>query len=189
MNTNQSTKVVTGKVRFSFLHVFEMAETPSGEMRYSVMLLIPKTDKETIKKIKAAQEAAIEAGLKTKFGGKKPANLKTNLRDGDTEENDAGDLIKDERPEYAGHYFMNVSSKTRPGVVDITKNEILDSSELYSGCYGRASINFFAYNTAGNKGVSAGLNHVQKLADGDYLGGRTRAEDDFDDYEDSDDLL
>jgi hypothetical protein len=176
--TNNTTKVITGKVRLSYAHLFEPAETPSGEEKYSVMLLIPKSDKETVGKIKAAQKAAAEAG-RQKFGGKIPQGLKLNLRDGDEE------MDTDERPEFKGVYFMNVSSKTRPGVVDAHLQPILDGSEVYSGCYAKASINFFAYNTAGNKGVSAGLNNIQKIADGDYLGGRTKAEDDFDVYNDA----
>ncbi|ASB66975.1 hypothetical protein S101413_03558 [Bacillus velezensis] len=88
---------------------------------------------------------------------------------------------------------MNASSKTKPGIVDRNLNHIIDSEELYSGCYGRVSINFYAFNTAGNKGIACGLNNIQKLEDGDYLGGRSRAEDDFDaldDFEnDGDDFL
>ncbi len=176
---NSDTKVVTGKVRLSYVHVFEPSAIEEGqEKKYSTAILIPKSDKETLKKIKAAVEAAKTAGL-AKFGGKIPANLKTPLRDGDEE--------REDQPEYAGHYFLNASSKTKPGVVDANVQPILDSTEVYSGCYGRVSINFYAFNTAGNKGIACGLNNVQKLADGDYLGGRSRAEDDFDAVDDSDD--
>lgn len=182
---NTDTKVITGKVRFSYVHIFQPHAIEDGqEPKYSICLLIPKSDKETLKKIKAAVEAAKQAGA-SKWGGKIPANLKTPLRDGDTE--------REDQPEYAGHYFINCSSKTAPGVIDRNKQEIMDSQEVYSGCYGRASINFYAFNTAGNKGIAAGLNNIQKLADGDYLGGRSRAEDDFDDledeYADDDDFL
>jgi hypothetical protein len=181
---NTDTKVVTGKARLSYVHVFEPHAIEDGqEPKYSVCLLIPKSDKETLRKIKAAVEAAKTAGA-AKWGGKVPANLKTPLRDGDEERSD--------QPEYEGHYFINCSSKTKPGVVDARVQPILDSTEIYSGCYGRASINFYAFNTAGNKGIACGLNNIQKLADGDYLGGRSRAEDDFDavdDFEDDDDFL
>lgn len=173
--TNTDTKVITGKVRLSYAHLFKpQAIDDSSEPKYSVCLLIPKSDKDTLKKIKAATEAAKQAGI-SKFGGKIPASLKTPLRDGDEERPD--------QEEYAGCYFLNASSKQKPGIVDRQKNEIMDSTEVYSGCYGRASINFFAFNTAGNKGIACGLNHIQKLDDGDFLGGRSRAEDDFDDYE------
>ena len=181
-NNNATTKVVTGKVRLCYVHLFEpTAMEGSSDLKYSVMILIPKTDKETLKQIKAAQQAALQAGLISKFGGKPPKDLKTTLRDGDVE------MDTEERPEFKNHYFMNVSSKTRPGVVDSEREVITDSNEVYSGCYARVSINFFAYNTAGNRGISAGLNHVQKVANGDYLGGRSRAEDDFDDWDDDDD--
>ncbi|TPG74006.1 DUF2815 family protein [Brevibacillus laterosporus] len=174
--TNKDTKVITGKVRFSYAHLFKpTAIDDNQEPKYSVCLLIPKSDKETLRKIKAAVDAAKQAGAST-WGGKIPANLKTPLRDGDEERPD--------QPEYAGHYFINANSKQKPGIVDKNRDEILDSTEVYSGCYGRASINFYAYNTAGNKGIACGLNNVQKLADGDFLGGRSRAEDDFDAVED-----
>lgn len=176
-----ATKVVTGEVRLSYAHLWEpYAQQDDQEPKYSCAILIPKTDTVTINKIRKAQKAALDAGLVSKFGGKKPPNLKTTLRDGDEE----ADLERN--PEYAGHYFMNVSSKTKPGIVDRNVNPILDSSEVYSGCYARVSINAFAYSVSGNKGISFGLNHVQKLRDGDFLGGRTRAEDDFDSVEGDD---
>ncbi|MBC2149520.1 DUF2815 family protein [Listeria booriae] len=185
MATNKDTKVVTGKVRFSFVHLFEPTAFEGQEPKYSVMILIPKTDKALLAKIKKAQKAAAEAG-KEKFKGKIPANLKTTLRDGDEEYPD--------QPEFEGMMFMSVSSKTKPQIIDRNKDAITDSQEVYSGCYGRVSLNFYAYNTAGNKGISAGLNNVQKLTDGDFLGGRSNAEDDFDDdydYEsdEEDDML
>jgi Protein of unknown function (DUF2815) len=175
--TNKETKVITGKVRLSYAHLFvPTAISEEQEKKYSVCLLIPKSDKETLKKIKNAIEAATEAG-KSKWGGKVPANLKTPLRDGDEER-------ADDHPEYKGMWFINCSSKQKPGIIDRDRNPILDSEEVYSGCYARASINFYGFNAAGNKGIACGLNNIQKLADGDYLGGRSRAEDDFDELED-----
>lgn len=173
------TKVVTGKVRFSYLHVFEPSAMQEGqEKKYSASLIIPKKDKKTIAKVEAAIAKALELG-KGKFGGKIPAKLKTPLRDGDEERPD------DEA--YAGCMFVNANSLRQPGLVDEDRQEILDRAELYSGCYGRASVNFYAYNVAGNRGVAAGLNHLQKLEDGPSLGGAvTSAEDDF---ADDDDLM
>lgn len=180
--SNNDTKVITGKVRLSYAHLFKpQAIDDSQEPKYSACLLIPKSDKETIKKIKAAIEAAKQAGA-SKWGGKIPSNLKVPLRDGDEER-------ADDHPEYAGHYFINASSKQKPGIIDRQKNEILDSTGVYSGCYARASINFYAFNTAGNKGIACGLNNIQKWADGEYLGGRTRAEDDFDEIEDDEGFM
>lgn len=181
--TNKDTKVITGEIRLSYAHLFTPYAHEAGqEEKYSTAILIPKSDKKTLTAIKKAVDAAKEAG-KSKWGGKIPANLKTPLRDGDEERPD--------QPEYAGHYFLNASSKTKPGVVDKHLNPIMDSEEVYSGCYARVSINFYAFNTAGNKGVACGLNNVQKLRDGDYLGGRSRAEDDFDVVDDGeeDDFL
>jgi hypothetical protein len=166
-----NTKVVTGKVRLSYVHIFQPHAVAEGqEPKYSVCVLIPKNDKLTLSKINAAITAAKQAGQAT-WGGKIPSTLKTPLRDGDEERPDS--------PEYAGMMFMNATSKQRPGVVDKNLNDIIDSTEVYSGCYGKVSVNFYAYNQAGNKGIACGLNNVQKIADGDYLGGRSRAQDDF----------
>lgn len=172
-----STKVVTGEVRFSYAHVFEPASIEGSEPKYSVSILIDKKDKKTLERIKAAIEAAKQAGL-SKFGGKIPANLKLPLRDGDTERED--DEV------YAGKYFINANAKTKPGIVDKGGNPIIDTTEFYSGCYGHASVTFYAFNTSGNKGIACGLNNLMKTRDGEMLGGRASAEDDFADLIDSD---
>jgi hypothetical protein len=166
-----STKVVTGLVRFSYLHVWEPTAIQEGQdKKYSAALLIPKSDKATLAKINAAIDAAKEAG-KVKLGGKIPANLKTPLRDGDIEH--------PEDETYANCFFVNASSKTQPGLVDESVQPILNQAELYSGCYGKASVNFYAFNTSGNKGIACGLNHIMKVKDGESLGGRSSAESDF----------
>lgn len=180
-NGAQSTKVVTGTVRLSYAHLFEpFSPNPDQEAKYSTALLIPKSDKATMRKLRAAEEAAREAGKSSRWGGKIPKNLKSIIHDGDEE----ADL--EQNPEYEGHWYMTVSSKTAPGIVDRQRQPILDSTEVYSGCYARASINAYPYSVQGNNGVSFGLNHVQKLADGEMLGGRSRAEDDFDELDDED---
>ena len=178
-----ATKVVTGKVRFSYVNIFKSRSFQAGQdAKFSICLLIPKSDKATIKNIKAAIDEAVEQGIAEKWGGKKPANLKLPLRDGDDER-------AEEAPEYEGMYFLNANSTQKPGIVDADLNEILDPDEVYSGCWGRASINFYAFNTNGNKGVGVGLNNIQKLKDDTRLGGaRASAEDDFgDDFEDGED--
>ena len=179
------TKVITGKrTVMSYLNVNE-PKTPmgGGTPKYSVSLIIPKSDTATITKIRAAIQAAYEEGQsKLKENSKfVPAleDLKTPLRDGDKERK--GDDA------YKGSYFVNANSTTKPGVVDADRNPILDSSELYSGIIGRASINFYAFNSNGNRGIACGLNNIQKLADGTPLGGHSRAEDDFADLDDDDD--
>ncbi len=165
-------KVVTGKVRFSYVNVFKAKSFNGGDEKYSVSLLISKDDKATLAKIKAAINEAVEEGISSKWGGKKPANLKLPLRDGDVD--------REDDPAYAGCYFINANSTQKPGVVDKDLIEILDADELYSGCYGRASINFYPFAVSGNKGIGVGLNNLQKLADGERLGGgRTSAENDF----------
>ena len=172
------TKVVTGKVRLSYAHVWEPVSINDSKPKYSVSLVIPKSDKETIKAINAAVDAAIEEGI-AKFGGKKPnkAALKLPLRDGDTERDDEV---------YKNCFFVNANSTTAPQIVDRSVQPILDREEVYSGCYARVSINFYAYNTNGNKGIACGLGNIQKIADGEPLGGRTTAKDDFSSLEEED---
>ena len=104
--------------------------------------------------------------------------LKTPLRDGDLERPD------DEA--YAGCYFINANSASAPGIVDADRQPVIDRSEVYSGVYGRASINFYAFNSNGNKGIACGLNNLQKIKDGEPLGGKSRAEDDFATSDDED---
>lgn len=179
------TKVITGvNTRWSYVNAWEPKSINGGAPKYSVSLIIPKSDTKTIEKIQAAIQAAYEEGQgKLKGNGKSvPALsvLKTPLRDGDAERPD------DEA--YADAYFVNANSGTAPGIVDADRNPIIDRSEVYSGVYGRASINFYAFNSNGNKGIACGLNNLQKIHDGEPLGGKTRAEDDFA-TEDDDDFL
>ena len=178
------TKVITGEVRLSYANLWEPKSINGGAPKYSVSIIIPKSDTRTIAKIKAAIEAAYREGeTKLKGNGKTvPALsvLKTPLRDGDTERPD------DEA--YAGSYFINANSATAPGIVDSACETILERSQIYSGVYARASVNFFAFNSNGNKGIACGLNNIQKLRDGDPLGGKSRAEDDFA-TDDDDDFL
>lgn len=169
---SESTKIVTGAVIFSYCHVFEPDSFNGSEPAYSVQLIINKSDTKTVEAIKGAIKAAYEAG-KAKLGNTPMNKLRIPLRDGDADRPDD--------PLYAGRYFMNAKTKTQPEIVDKNRQEILDPREFYSGCIGRASINFFTYNTSGSKGIGVGLNNLQKLADGTPLGGRSRASDDFGD--------
>ena len=175
----RKTKVITGKnTRLSYFHGWEPTSINGGPERYSVSVLIPKDDKETAKAINDAVDAAIEEGI-AKFGGKKPnkAAIKLPLRDGDTEREDEA---------YAGHWFINANSKTAPQIVDKAVKPILDRDEVYSGCYARVSLNFYAFNSNGNKGIACGLGNIQKIRDGESLGGRSSAADDFSTEEDDD---
>ena len=172
-NQVNSTKVVTGKVRFCYVSVFEPTAMNEGDTpKYNICVLIPKSDTATIDKIKKAIEAAKEAG-KAKLAdknGRIPANLKLPLRDGDEERPDD--------PAFKDHYFINANSMRQPGIVDCSLNPIMSRDEFYSGCYGRASINFYAFNVS-SKGIAAGLNNLQKLEDGEMLAGGATAEEDF----------
>ena len=179
------TKVITGpQTRWSYANVWDAKSINGGTPKYSVSLIIPKSDTKTVEKIKAAIQAAYEEGQsKLKGNGKSVPALsviKTPLRDGDTERPD------DEA--YKNCYFINANSATAPGIVDADRNPILERSEVYSGVYGRASISLYAFNSNGNRGIACGLNNLQKISDGEPLGGKARAEDDFD-TEDDDDFL
>lgn len=180
----ENTKVITGKIRFSYVSLFQPRKNDDGsDGKYSATLLIPKSDKATYTKIKAAIDAAKKLGAQ-KFGSAFPSKPNDPIHDGDGTK-PSGD---DYGPECKGCWVINATSKSQPGIVDRDKQEILNQSEFYSGCYGRASLNFYPFVVPGNKGIACGLNNVQKLADGEVLGGgRARAEDDFaDDFEDDD---
>lgn len=168
-----STKVVTGKVRFCYANVFEPTSMNEGDTpRYNVCILISKDDKKTLDKIAKAIEAAKQQG-KAKIAdksGKIPSTLKTPLRDGDEERGDD--------PAFENCFFINANSTRKPSIVDRNLSPIMDRDEFYSGCYGRASINFYAYNV-NSKGIAAGLNNLQKLEDGEPLAGGSTAEEDF----------
>jgi hypothetical protein len=171
MSEQSKTKVITGVVRLSYANLWEPKSINGGKEKYSVSLIIPKSDTKTISKINAAVDAAIEEG-KGKFGGKIPnkAALKLPLRDGDLERDDEA---------YKNCYFVNANSATAPQLVDRNVDDIIQKSEVYSGIYARASINFYAFNSNGNRGVACGLGNIQKIRDGEPLGGKSSAEDDF----------
>ena len=165
-------KVITGvDTRWSYANVWEPKSINGGTPKYSVSLIIPKSDTKTIEAINAAVDTAIKEGA-AKFGGKIPnkAALKLPLRDGDVERDDEA---------YKGHWFINANSTTAPQIVDRQVKPILDRSEVYSGCYARVSLNFFAFNSNGNKGIACGLGNIQKVRDGEPLGGKSTAADDF----------
>lgn len=172
---NNPTKVITGVCTFSYLNCWDAKAINGGTPKFSVSLIIPKSDTRTVEKIKAAINAAYNEGQsKLRGTGRSvPAlsSLRSPLRDGDMERPD------DEA--YHNSYFINANSATQPGIVDADRQPILNRSEMYSGVKGRASINLYAYNVNGNKGIACGLNNLQKIADGTPLGGKSRAEDDF----------
>jgi hypothetical protein len=179
----QSTKVVIGPVRLSYLHIWEpSAMEGQTEKKYSASLIIPKDDKKTIAQINAAMDAAKEQGKASKWGGKIPKKMWNPLQDGDVEKEDEA---------YENSYFINAKAATKPGIVDKNRQPILAQDEVYSGCYGYVSITFYPFDKNGNSGIAAGLNHIMKVKDGEPLGGRSTAENDFANVEvgDDDDLM
>lgn len=180
----QKTKVVTNTVRLSYAHIFEPQVSEDGAEKYSVSILIPKTDTETINKIKKAVNEAKEIGKTSKWGNKIPNNCKLPLRDGDEE--------REEDDAYRNHYFVTATSRTKPDI-RIYKGkkadgkpmleETDDSTKVYSGCYARVSLNFYPFDAKGNKGVACGLNNLVKVMDGEALGGRSSADEDFADVD------
>lgn len=166
------TRVITPKFRVSFPQIFEPAAITEGaDLKYSIAMIF---DKDTdIKELKAACKQAII----DKWGGNKskwPSDLKTPFRKGSEKELDGYD---------DDSTFARAASNQRPGILNEYKEPMAEASELYAGCYARASVNAYAYDTAGNKGVTFGLNNVLKVADGDRLDSRVSAEDDFADIE------
>ena len=164
--------------RISFANIWEPKAINGGDEKYSVSCLIPKSDKKTLARIQKAVEAAKEDGKSRKWGGKIPPNLKLPLRDGDIDRPD------DEN--YEDCFFLNASSKDAPQVVDRKVNPILDPMMVYSGCYCNVSVNFYAFNVNGNRGVAAGLGNIQFVRDGERLSGKASADADFDALEDDD---
>ena len=182
-NAVNPAKVITGVCRLSYANIWQAKSINGGAPKYSASVLIPKGDTKTVAKVKAAIQAAYEEGEgKLKGNGKTApslASLKTPFRDGDTERPD------DEA--YADHWFINANSNTAPGVVDANREPIYDTSEIYSGVYARVSLSFYAFNSNGNRGIACALQNIQKVRDGEALGGKSKAEDDFNDNFTSDD--
>lgn len=178
--TVKDTKVVFGPCRLSYTHVFTKY-APDGDTdngKYMTNVLIPKSEKETVKALQQAIEAAKKSGIVSKWGGKEPKNLELPLRNGDTDKDDEV---------YEDCFFINAKSSTRPGICDKNKNPIVDEEEIYSGVYAYVSVSFYPYDKNGNRGIACGLNNIMKFKDGERLGGRTSAENDFADIDAEDD--
>ncbi|WP_035295163.1 DUF2815 family protein [Brevibacillus thermoruber] len=176
MSNQDPKRVVTGKVRLSYVHLFTPYSSNGGEPKYSVTLLIPKSDIATKQRIDAAINAAIQDGVASKWNGVRPPQIHLPIHDGDGVRPSDGMPFGDE---CKGHWVMTASSKDKPEIVDLNLNPIINQSEVYSGMYAHVSIRFFAFNNNGKKGIGCGLGNVQKVADGEPLGGRRSAADDF----------
>ena len=167
--------------RISFANIWEPKAINDGEEKYSVSCIIPKSDTKTIAKIQQAIQAAKEDGKTRRWGGKIPPNLKLPLRD--------GDIDRPDDDSYVDAMFINATSKDAPQIVDRKKQTITDPMMVYSGCYCNVSVNFYAFNANGNRGVAAGLGNVQFVKDGDRLSGKASADADFDELDDDEDVL
>lgn len=175
--TKRTTRVVTGDVRLSFVHLFTpRAHQNGGEPKYSVTILVPKSDTATKQRIDQAIEAAIGEGIQKRWGGIRPPIIAIPVYDGDGTRPSDGMPFGDE---CKGHWVFTASNKYPPQVVDQQLNPIINQSEVYSGMYARVSVNFFPYAVSGKKGIGCGLGNVQKVADGEPLSGHIAAKDDF----------
>ena len=164
------TKVILGPCRLSYTHVFKRySPDGAGEGKYMTNILIPKVEKKAVDAINAAIDAARKAGIVSKWGGKEPRKIDLPLRDGDERDDDV----------YQGHYFLNAKCNTRPNVVDENREPIMDEEMIYSGVWAWVSVTFYAYDVNGNRGVACGLNNIMRAKDGERLGGRASAENDF----------
>lgn len=171
------TNAKTPVFRVSYPHVFKpQLNDLNGQLEYSVVALFPKGADLT------ALKAAAHAAVVKKWGadkGKWPQNLKSPFRDQNERAKDVDGKQVLPAGYEAGAVFLTLKSKQKPGVVDQQVNDIVDETEFYAGCYAKASVNAYAYDQKGNRGVAFGLGNLQKVKDGESLGGRTRPEDDF----------
>ena len=173
-DSNGTASCKTPVFRSSYAFVHEPKETPNGELKYQICIIFPKSK---IAEWKPVLQAIANAAAK-KFGSdpnKWPNNLKCPIRDGDEER---------DNKEYKDSYFLNAGNKNKPGIVDRQLNPIHSTDEFYSGCYARASLNFYGFDTSGNKGVGTGLNNLLFWDHGERLDGSTTAEEDFAEFKD-----
>jgi hypothetical protein len=155
------------------VHLFTpYASQQGGEAKYSTTILLPKTDVATKMRIDAALNAAITEGISSKWNGVRPPMLAIPVYDGE------GVRPSDGMPfgeECKGHWVFTASTKQAPEIVDLSMQRIFNQTEIYSGIYARVSVRFFPYVSNGKKGIGCGLGPVQKIQDGEPLGGRVSA--------------
>lgn len=185
MPTKNPVEVITGsRTRLSYANLFEPKGFDGSKPKYSVALLIPKDDVQTVEKIKTAMQAAYDKGAaKLRGSGRSvPAMTDINLPLIDGDKKRTGDSA------YTGCYYINAKNEDQPKVFGMDGNEVMSRNEVYSGCYARAKISFYVYNRSGNRGIACSLLGVRKVADGTPLGGSVCTADDFadDDYTDDD---
>ena len=172
-NQGNPTVVTTGQVRLSYVHLFApYANQPGQDPKYSATILLPKSDIATKQRMDAAINVATQMGVSSKWNGVRPPQIKNPIWDGD------GVRQSGERfgPECKGCWVITASSNHQQAIVDLNMNPIINQSEIYSGMYARVNMNFFPFLNSGNKGVGCGLGPVQKIGDGEPLGGHMSAE-------------
>lgn len=168
--------VTINNVRFSYCNLFQPKVRPGQKPKYSVTVLVPKSNTEAKAAIDAAIAEAIEYGVSKCWNGFLPPQPAICVHDGD------GPRPSDSQPygeECRGCWVFTASSKEKPGVVDANVQRIIDPTEVYSGMWGNVSVNFFPYNSSGKKGIGCGLNHVQKVRDDEPLSGFVTVEEAF----------
>lgn len=163
--------LTTGIGTLSFPHIFkETASTnDKGETVYDLQFIIPKSQREDVKALLVAIKKVGEA----KWGANWK-KVRSPLRDGDAEKDELtedGSTKGDKYPERLGCYFLNARSTRPVGVYDRTRSPILDSGQIYAGCKVKVALSFYPYSMSGNHGIGCGLNGVQKIADGEAIGG------------------
>lgn len=174
MTETLKTKIVTPEIICSFPYLFTVSDYTG---KYGLSIPIPKENEEAIANIKACIENAAENKWGRKARAEIGKKIESPLRDGDTEK--ADDEV------YRGTIFFSANSNKKPGVVDKALQPILDQDDIYPGCIVRVSVNFYAYDFKGKKGVACGLQNVMKVRDGEAIGGISKAEDDFAEFADT----
>lgn len=196
----------TNEVRLSYLkaHTPEQKKDQAGNkvvddngqpvMQYSVAVIVKKTDTQTL----ALIDECMRAAAKLKFGDRVPATWKKGLRDGDTDPAaliDPLDEKKGRKPELIGCVWFNATSQQKPDVFSTEKDEFatsghgfkaLGKNEIKSGDYARVQVAAYGFDVPQNKGVAFGIRAIQKLRDGEALGGGGVDYDAFSDEEAAD---
>lgn len=173
-----NTQMTTGEVRLSYVHLDAPYANPNtnADPKYQVTVLMPKSDVQAKARLDAAYQAAVQKGVAEKWNGTMPPIIACSIHDGDGVRPSTGEPFG---PECKGHWVFTASSKNPVSLVDAGMNPIVQKGELYSGCYARVCVSLFPYNTAGKRGIGIGLEAVQKLRDGDPLGGGVSVSDAF----------
>lgn len=177
MYQNDAQKVLTNEVRLSYCNLIQPRAPMNGQgdPKYSVTLLIPKTDFATKADIDQSIEAAAREATSKLWGGVRP-QFASVVWDGDGVRKNGMPF----GPECKGHWVLTASTKQKPQVVGVDNiNVELAPQDIYSGMYARVTLRFYGFNSNGNRGVGCGLGNVMKTRDGEALAGGASAASDF----------